>query len=1050
MIRKNSLSSCSASDGNDNDSVITTSEVDCEVMLGEDFTDDNPTFGNIQVKNSTDIHFGNKTYCQGPVTIKQIVYASPEAHNGAENKNNSIVFDVSNLSKDNLGFVPDNNVSKIKSDSNKNNEEFIERAPTIKGTQWFRNFSPQQTVLIAALVVILLVSLIASTSILLTRDQSEDRGITKYPDDSDEQEQGTPVKYPVDSNVTIVPEDNIITRKLWSAKLPKQSPTLLDLPVPYVIIMHTATEFCTDIKSCMFHVKTIQDFHVGSRGWDDIGYNFLVGGDGHAYEGRGWKSVGAQVFGYNTKCIGIAFIGTFTQNLPPQRQIDAAKKLIQRGLNDGIIALNYKLLAARQLQTTQSPGEAFKINIFFIDPTVNLTLPDKLKIISRKEWLAQPAFKQINELVLPIPYVVISHTATENCTDQAACTFYIRFLQTYHIESRNYSDIVYNFLVGGDGYAYEGRGWKYEGAHTYGFNSKSLGIAFVGTFNNIMPPDRQILAAKQLIEKGVGLGFVAKNYRLFGERQLQDTKSPGNMLFEDIKTWPHWFKLSETHAIMNAFTIILFLVSPLLKVDCWKIFHKGRAVGGNLGLPGRDNQFHSTQDIPDQWFDQKLDHFNPTDSRKWKQLFFSNEQFHDVSVGGPVFLMIGGEGAASPRWMTSGAWIEYAKKFGALCFQLEHRYYGKSHPTMDMSTKHLKYLSSQQALADLGEFIIAMNERYKLPSTIKWIVFGGSYPGSLAAWMRLKYPHLVHGAMSASGPLLAEVDFQDYFKVVDESLNTYSEDCVNEVKKGTSQIDTFLSHIIGQRNIDKKFRLCDPIEESVNNPKDISNFYETIAGNFAFIVQYNKDFRMGGTQKISNITIDTLCDIMTSKDKGSPIDRLAAVNSLLLDATNMKCLSYKYDEMIKELRDISWGSAMAEGGRQWTYQTCTEFGFFQSSSYNPQVFGNKFPVDFFIEMCTDIFGPKFNSTFLDAGVDRTNTFYGALDIEVSNVVFVHGSIDPWHALGITKTVAQDAPAIYIEGTAHCANMYPSRDSDLPQLKAAREQIVQLIDKWIRL
>lgn len=87
--------------------------------------------------------------------------------------------------------------------------------------------------------------------------------------------------------------------------------------------------------------------------------------------------------------------------------------------------------------------------------------------------------------------------------------------------------------------------------------------------------------------------------------------------------------------------------------------------------------------------------------------------------------------------------------------QLKHVFYNFS----DLTTKNLQYLTSQQALADLATFISAMNDKYKLSSDTKWIVFGGSYPGSLAAWMRAKYPFLVHGAMSASGPLLAEVDF---------------------------------------------------------------------------------------------------------------------------------------------------------------------------------------------------------------------------------------------------------------------------------------------------
>lgn len=45
-----------------------------------------------------------------------------------------------------------------------------------------------------------------------------------------------------------------------------------------------------------------------------------------------------------------------------------------------------------------------------------------------------------------------------------------------------------------------------------------------------------------------------------------------------------------------------------------------------------------------------------------------------------MFLQIGGEGTADPIWMTTGAWVTYGKMYNAMLFQVEHRYYGKSHP----------------------------------------------------------------------------------------------------------------------------------------------------------------------------------------------------------------------------------------------------------------------------------------------------------------------------------------------------------------------------------
>lgn len=101
-------------------------------------------------------------------------------------------------------------------------------------------------------------------------------------------------------------------------------------------------------------------------------------------------------------------------------------------------------------------------------------------------------------------------------------------------------DISYNFLIGGNGNVYIGRGWNIQGRHTNGFNEKSICIAFIGKFIDVTPPARQLEAAQKLIDEGVSLKKLAENYNLYGHRQLKSTESPGQALYEIIKTWGHW------------------------------------------------------------------------------------------------------------------------------------------------------------------------------------------------------------------------------------------------------------------------------------------------------------------------------------------------------------------------------------------------------------------------------------------------------------------------------------------------------------------------------
>ena len=49
-------------------------------------------------------------------------------------------------------------------------------------------------------------------------------------------------------------------------------------------------------------------------------------------------------------------------------------------------------------------------------------------------------------------------------------------------------------------------------------------------------------------------------------------------------------------------------------------------------------------------------------------------------------------------------------QYGALFVVLEHRFYGDSQPFEDWTLDSLKYLSSEQALADLAYFIAKLNK----------------------------------------------------------------------------------------------------------------------------------------------------------------------------------------------------------------------------------------------------------------------------------------------------------------------------------------------------
>ena len=135
---------------------------------------------------------------------------------------------------------------------------------------------------------------------------------------------------------------------------------------------------------------------------------------------------------------------------------------------------------------------------------------------------------------------------------------------------------------------------------------------------------------------------------------------------------------------------------------------------------------------------------------------------------------------------------------------------------------------------------------------------------------------------------------------------------------------------------------------------------------------------------------------MLNETIGDAFDRYVVVNQEVLETYEQDCLDASYSDFIDEMRMTDWNESAAVGGRQWTYQTCVEFGFFQSTDDSKnQPFGPEFSADFFIQQCKDIFGAKFDGDFLNQAVEATNANYGGYNFEGSRVIFVNGQIDPW-------------------------------------------------------
>jgi hypothetical protein len=125
----------------------------------------------------------------------------------------------------------------------------------------------------------------------------------------------------------------IISREAWGA-----DPAYLDwlpeyAPVQRMVLHHTVT---AGGGNPVAEVQAIYYYHAVTRGWGDIGYNYLVDPYGNIYEGRygGDDVIGAHTARWNTGALGVALLGCYdphdcsTGQTPSASALDAIADLM--------------------------------------------------------------------------------------------------------------------------------------------------------------------------------------------------------------------------------------------------------------------------------------------------------------------------------------------------------------------------------------------------------------------------------------------------------------------------------------------------------------------------------------------------------------------------------------------------------------------------------------------------------------------------------------------------------------------------------------------------
>ncbi|MBT3168159.1 peptidoglycan recognition protein [Streptomyces sp. Vc74B-19] len=183
-------------------------------------------------------------------------------------------------------------------------------------------------------------------------------------------------------------------------------------------------------------------------------------------------------------------------------------------------------------------------------------------IVTRRGWGADESLREKNfSYTSKVKAAFVHHTASGNGYSCSQAPSLIRGFYRYHTKSLGWRDIGYNFLVDKCGRIYEGRAGgvakAVKGAHTLGFNSKTTGIAVIGSYGSKKPSSKAVKAVARLAAWKLGLygmnpkakttltsgggnlyakGKKVKMKVISGHRDGFNTSCPGGKLYKKLSS----------------------------------------------------------------------------------------------------------------------------------------------------------------------------------------------------------------------------------------------------------------------------------------------------------------------------------------------------------------------------------------------------------------------------------------------------------------------------------------------------------------------------------